>query len=264
VSTFREEIIGDCRLILGDCREVLPTLGPVDAVITDPPYAVSQKGVAHVKQGRGGSRRLDFFEGDDDWAAMTALVAEAAGLAIDKLGPRASMYWWCGHRQFNALTTLFEERGFSTRFLVWTKTCPPPAPPGAGWPSAAELCLYAFRPGRVFNGSPKSNVIVGDTYRFGQPGKVDHPTQKPLHTIHPLLAASTLLGDTVLDPFMGSGSTGVGCVQVGRSFIGIEREPSYFDIACRRIEEAYKQPRLFAEPPPKPVQPSMFTGGEAA
>lgn len=63
---------------------------------------------------------------------------------------------------------------------------------------------------------------------------------------------------TVLDPFMGSGTTGVACVNLGRSFIGIERESSYFDIACRRIEEAYKQPRLFDEAPPKPMQPSML------
>lgn len=64
--------------------------------------------------------------------------------------------------------------------------------------------------------------------------------------------------DIVIDPFLGSGTTGVACVNLGRSFIGIEREPAYFDIACRRIEEAYRQPRLFDEPVPKAVQPSLL------
>ena len=65
---------------------------------------------------------------------------------------------------------------------------------------------------------------------------------------------------TILDPFMGSGTTGVACVKLGRSFIGIEREPKYFDIACRRIEAAYKQPDLFvsASPSPKPVQLNLM------
>jgi DNA modification methylase len=67
----------------------------------------------------------------------------------------------------------------------------------------------------------------------------------------------------VLDPYMGVGTTGVACANLGRRFIGIEREPTYFDIACRRIEEAYRQPRLFDEPPPKPQQGSLF-GGESA
>lgn len=88
-----------------------------------------------------------------------------------------------------------------------------------------------------------------------------HPTQKPVQLMEWCL---DLLPDCgrVLDPFMGSGTTGVACVNLGRQFIGIEREPTYFDIACRRIEEAYRQPRLFTDPPAKPQQPSMF--GDAA
>ncbi len=255
--TARIEHIGEATLYLGDCRDIMPGLGKVDAVVTDPPYSVSVKGMRHVHRPGKGSRRLDFFEGDDDWEAMTALVTEAAGLAVKRLSPTGSMYWWCGHRQFNSLTTLFEELGFKTRFLVWSKLCPSPAPPGSGWPSGAELCLYAYRPGRTFNGSPKTSVLVSDSYRFGQPGKVDHPTQKPFPVIDPLIEASTLPGDVVLDCFMGSGTVGVSAVQRDRSFIGIEIHPGYFDIACRRIEEAYRQPRLFEEPAPKAVQQGL-------
>jgi DNA modification methylase len=81
----------------------------------------------------------------------------------------------------------------------------------------------------------------------------EHPTQKPVRLMEWTLEQVKATG-TVLDPFMGSGTTGVACVCRGCAFVGIEREPSYFDIACRRIEEAYKQPRLFAEPVQKPVQ----------
>jgi len=85
----------------------------------------------------------------------------------------------------------------------------------------------------------------------------EHPTQKPVKLMTWTLQQ---IGDppSVLDPFMGSGTTGVACMKRGLTFIGIEREPTYFDIACRRIEEAYRQPRLFDEPPPKPVQEALL------
>lgn len=255
----REEVIGDCRLILGDCRDVLPTLGKVDAVVTDPPYSVSLAGSSgsFTRLGNKGTRRLAFFEGDTDWPSMTAAVVVAIGAAI--VHKPLSVYVWCGHRQFGPLTDLLESHGYSTRFLVWRKECPPPAPPRSGWQSGAELCLYGYMSGRYFADGMFNSVLDSDSYRFGQPGKVDHPTQKPMGTIAPLLNVSTRRGDTVLDPFMGSGTTGVACARMGRSFIGVEIEPKYFDIACRRIEAAYAQPDLFVAPPePKPVQLSLM------
>jgi site-specific DNA-methyltransferase (adenine-specific) len=247
-------VIGDATLYLGDCMEVLPTLGKVDAVITDPPYSVSLAGSSgsFTRIGKKGTRALSFFEGDTDWAAMTQTVLERIGAAIE-LGP-LSVYCWCGHRQFGPLTELLEASGYSTRFLVWRKTCPAPAPPRSGWQSGAELCLYGYKPGRHFADGMFNNVIDSDSFRFGQPGKVDHPTQKPLKTITPLMEVSTLAGALIVDPFMGSGTTGVAAIQMGRKFIGIEREPKYFDIACKRIEQAYAQGQLFAPAQPKPEQ----------
>jgi DNA modification methylase len=88
-------------------------------------------------------------------------------------------------------------------------------------------------------------------------GGKEHPTQKPLKVMSWCLQ---FLPDakTVLDPYMGSGTTGVACAQLGRKFIGIEIEPKYFDIACRRIEQAYAQGKLFDPAPPKQEQASMF------
>lgn len=244
----RIEVIGDCTLYLADCRDVLPTLEPVDLVVGDPPYSISLAGISHEKAGSGGTREFDFFEGDDDWQAMTAKVAEAFSLV--KLKDHASMYVWCGHRQFGRLVQDFETRGFSTRMLAWAKLCPCPAPPGAGWPSGFELCVYAYRKGRTWThrNSPKNNVFWVDSFRHGQPGKEAHPTQKPEATIRPLIEASSLPGQTVLDPFMGSGTTGVVCAKAGRKFIGCEIKEEYFDLACDRIRRAYAEPEMFTAP----------------
>jgi site-specific DNA-methyltransferase (adenine-specific) len=85
-----------------------------------------------------------------------------------------------------------------------------------------------------------------------------HPNEKPLGLVDHFISLHSTKGQTVLDPFMGSGTTGVSCANLGRKFIGIEIETKYFDIACRRIAEAYAQPRLFAEPTPKPVQTTLL------
>jgi site-specific DNA-methyltransferase (adenine-specific) len=252
------ERIGDCELHLGDCREILPTLGKVDAVVTDPPYSISLEGSSgsFTRLGNKGTRSLSFFTGDTDWAGMTATVLDAIALSIEC--KPLSFYCWCGHRQFGPITDALELAGYSTRFLIWRKKCPAPAPPRSGWQSGAELCLYGYLPGRHFADGMFNNVLDSDSFRFGQPGKVDHPTQKPLATIAPLLDVSTVRGHTILDPFMGSGTTGVACVKLGRKFIGIEIEPKYFDIACRRIEAAYRQPDLFIEPPKPKAEQTSF------
>ncbi len=226
----------------GDCLEVLPGLphSSVSLIVTDPMYGVSMPGVAFKGRPGKGSRNLDFFDND---------THEALALALDAIDPRrrcyeleASFYVWCGHEQFGPLVTLFTEAGFHTRFLVWSKKCPPPAPPGAGWPSGAELCIFAYpKSGRTWTyhekGAPKSNVLVSDSYRHGQPGKVSHPTQKPLRVISPLIRASSNEGDTILDPFMGSGTTLRAAKHLGRKCIGIEIEEKYCEIAAERLRQ---------------------------
>lgn len=261
--SVRVEQIGDAILYLGDARAILPTLGGVDLVVGDPPYSVSKPG-----RGRWEQRYdripgdLDFFEGDADWAVMTTAVCECTELAMALLEDHGCAYFWCGHRQFGRLVEQFEEAGWSTRFLVWSKENPVPAAPGAGWPSGAELCIYAYRSGRRWAWKGicpfRSNVLIADGYRFGKPGKTAHPTQKPLGVIEPLICASSFAGDLVLDPFMGSGTTGVACRNLGRSFIGIEIDSRYFDIACERIDQAQRQGDLIPDVYEKPTQLSMF------
>jgi predicted RNA methylase len=107
------------------------------------------------------------------------------------------------------------------------------------------------------NAAARSDVL---SYRTVTAGR--HPCEKPIGLMDDLIETTGDRWRSVLDPFLGSGSTGVACTRLGRRFVGIEQDPTYFDIACKRIEEAYAQPRLFDEPAPKPVQPKLF--GDAA
>lgn len=224
-----------------DCRDVLPTLASVGHVITDPPYAISEEGLWHIGRPGKGRRRFDFFPKGTEWAEMIEMVIAAAALTLPLIAANGSAYWWVGHREFGPLVSLFESAGWKTRFMVWAKLAPSPPPPGSGWPSGAELCVYAFRPGRTWNHDgttpPASNVFHVDSCRNGQPGKVGHPTQKPEAVISPLMLASTNNGDAILDPFMGSGTTLVVAKRLGRRAIGIELEERYCEIAVRRLQQ---------------------------
>lgn len=252
----KEVVIGDCRLILGDCLSVMPTLGKVDAVVTDPPYSVSFDGASSSfkRKGNKGTRNYNFFAGDTDWTAMRKIVLSAVRTAISK--EPLTFVVWCGHRQFGSIVEALEGENFKTRPLVWRKLCPPPAPPGAGFASGCELAVYGYRLGRAWNGAAlENNVFLADGYRHGNPGKVAHPTQKPLSLIAWNVRTLTRKSDTILDPFMGSGTTGVACVKLGRKFIGIEIDEGYFDIACERVRDAYAQPDMFVpQSQPKPEQ----------
>ena len=240
----RVEHIGLATLYCGDCREIAPTLPRPAAVISDPPYSVSVAG--SVSTGPRGTRNLEFFAGDTDWRAMRAAVVDRISLCADLRPP--TIVAWSGHRQTSYISDALEDRGYSTRLLVWRKQCPPPAPPGAGFCSAVETAVYGYLPGRFWGGGQyEPNIMEADGLRHGNPDKVDHPTQKPLSLMAWNVRLLVPPGGTILDPYMGSGSTGVAAVEMRHPFIGIEIEPRYFDIACRRIEAAQRQTDLFRD-----------------
>jgi len=214
----RKAIIGPHELYLGDCREILPTLGKVDAVVTDPPYGIG----ASVDVCRHGHGRSDWDKEpvSDDVLAMI-------------MGASDEQIIWGGN-YFN----LPPSRGF----LVWDK-----CQPFDFTLAMAEVAwLSRDQNAKIFRSSPQA---IGK----------EHPTQKPLDLMKLCLTLLDDAGHTILDPFMGSGTTGVACQKLGRKFIGIEIDERYFDIACRRIEEAMKQPDLFIEEPrSKPEQLDMI------
>lgn len=226
------ETIGDATLYRGDCHDILPTLGNVDAVVTDPPYGIGEAwGNKPRWQGSCGKGRL--WNGRPEWDVVPNDQVMASLIV------RPAIIW--GGNYFTGLPV-------SKAWLIWDKAADmTQAQAELAWTNCAPTV-------RVYRKSP-----LGAFGNSGANGEVkDHPTQKPVGLMQWCLGFLPT-AETILDPFMGSGTTGVACVNLNRKFIGIELEQSYFDIACRRIEQAYKQPRLFDDKPqPKPKQESML------
>jgi DNA modification methylase len=235
---IREVTIGNCRLIQGDCLAVMRAIENFDAVLTDPPYGIGADKAAadaalqriaaagKTKAGRGWK-----YYGPSDWDNNRP--DEIVFQEMLKIAPHQII--WGG----NYFTDYLPPR---MRWLVWDK-------------GQRDFSLADFemawtsqnKAARAFD-YPRALAL--------QDGK-QHPTQKPVELMRWCLG---FLGDalTILDPFMGSGTTGVACVKEGRRFTGIEINPDYFDIACERVRKAYEQPDMFIEQPAKPVQEALL------
>lgn len=204
----RVEHIGAATLYLGDCRDILPTLGPVDAVVTDPPF-----GVGNFVQQTGNVRgpRVEWNETPPD-EAVFALLRQ---ISLHRI------IW--GANYFNC----FEPNGGA---IIWNKRQPMPDF------SKAEIASCSHR--------TKMEMVTIPWTNFVNTKVSDHPCERPVD-LYSWCIQYLPNPRTILDPYMGSGSCGVAAVQMGRKFIGIEREPTYFDIACKRIEDAQRQGQLF-------------------
>lgn len=213
---------GRVQLYLGDCREMLPTLGKVDAVVTDPPYGIGFAAQPTRYQRINGMKAEDW---DNDKPELDLVLNASENVVI-----------WGGNH-----FALPQSRGW----LAWTKT--------GNAPSMADLELAwtsLDKNARRFEKSVKSASLEKHLQSAA------HPSQKPVDL---MCWSIEYLGtaETILDPFMGSGTTGVAAVKLGRRFIGIE--PKYFEIACRRIEEATRQRDMFVEErAPEPKQEAML------
>ncbi len=231
----RIETIGDAVLYLGDCREILPTLGKVDAVVTDPPYGIDYDPTRSAKSAATGFRK-----------DATKVIGDA--------------------EQFDPTFLL----GYGLKHVIWgANNFAQQLPNAGGW-----LIWDKRDGGSLFRGFKMSDCEIAwcdhgkmvrtishkwcGHLRDSEHDLFVHPTQKATAIMEwCLIESGTDVGDIILDPFMGSGTTGVACANLGRKFIGIEIDPKYFDIACRRIEQAYKQPRLFKDEPAKAEQVSL-------
>lgn len=218
----RREVIGDATLYLGDCLEILPHLPKVDAVITDPPYGIGEARNNHKSRNRviGGRPIISTDYGHHDWddspldATRLALVLAAA--------PRAVI--WGGN--YYGLPA-------ASKWLVWDKI-------NSGDFADCELA-WTNLPGAVRLFRHMWNGMLRDSER----GQRVHPTQKPVALMRWCLQQAGNPA-SVIDPCMGSAPVGVACMESGIAYHGIEREPRYFDVACRRIEDAQRQQRMFA------------------
>lgn len=232
------EHIGDCTLYRGDCREILPTLGKVDAVVTDPPYGVAYTRHVTNSGAPGWKHRWDFHPivGDSevtyDWVPMVACPAVYLMTRWD-----VAHLWrqvFVDDQWKHKATVVWDHIGHGIGDL-------------AAYVTTHDFILIFTRQ-RLRLKSPQQDMLRIRRIDHGASGRDSHnrllhPTQKPVPVFAALIRPTYFA--TVLDPFMGSGTTGVACVQLGRSFLGIEVERQYFDLSCRRIEEAYRQLTLW-------------------
>jgi DNA modification methylase len=236
----RVEHIGDATLYLGDCREIIDR---AETVIADPPFSIPHD--FHGQDGPHGRRSLSF-----GWDRQIS-VAEIVGAFTPRFRSCGAAFVFCGLRQATPLAEAMAASGLTDKMAAWTKLCPPPPAPGNWWPSAFELAVYGHRAGAYFGDTnpTRSNVFHHDSLRNGNGDKNGHPTQKPIDLMLRLVGALVPVGGFVSDPFMGSGTTGVAALRLGRKFIGIEIEERWFEIACRRIEAEARQGRLAIDEP---------------
>lgn len=241
------ETIGDHTLYLGDCREILPTLGKVDAVVADPPY-----GMGNYETDTDVTAQISgLFDLSDKvalWGYPETLVQWCVSM---NRTPSEWVTWWPTNADLKARLSSGGLKREVECIAIWS--------PHTLRKEALSVERKMRNDAAFSDYKNKPTRLLGDVWRDASPGLGfnhrlrSHPNEKPAALTERLCGA--LGGDVVLDPFMGSGTTGVACARLGRKFIGIEIEPKYFDIACKRIEAAHKEPRLFghAESKPKPI-----------
>lgn len=250
----KEQLSDDVTLYLGDCRDILPTLGRVDAVFTSPPYNC----------GKDYGLASDTLTDDDFDNLLRNMFLANANRFIVNVGQ------YVGSRARRKLFRNILESAYGAApvdEVIWDKG---PAN-GAAWgnyPNSPRIraqheSVFVFGDTRMANGNGLSwaewSALTTSIWRIA--ANVDlsvHPAMMPVEVARRSCALWSDYEGTILDPFMGSGTTGVACVQLGRKFIGIELEPRYFDIACRRISDELKRPRLpLDEKPAAPMQEAM-------
>lgn len=224
-----EQLAEGVTLHLGDSREIWPSLPPVGAILSDPPY-----GMEFQSNYRG--EKHDRIAGDDDFE----LLQWACGLEAEH-----SKYLFCRWDNISALPK-------PKSLVTWVKNNWSMGDLEHEHARQTEVALFYPGPKHFFPSGRPTDVIEAP-----RTGNDNHPTEKPVMLMWAMLRWSDGL---VCDPFMGAGATGVAAVQLGRHFIGIEKEAKYFDIACRRIAAEIKTPGLFVAPPAPMKQLSMLDG----
>ena len=242
----RTEVIGDATLYCSDCLEILPTLGRVDAVVTDPPYGIGD--APFLAPDRQGKRKgaVNDWHPESHWD-------KALNPEWGRFCEVADIVAWFGQWRKREEVAAFMAHPLRSE-IVWAKDCHM-GPPSPVAPRDERIWVFAadgLKPA-TFETSVWDQPVI-PTWSFKH-----HKNEKPVALMARLIRWTG--AQSILDPFMGSGTTGVAAIQLGRRFIGIELDPGYFDIACKRIEEAWKQPRLFEEPKRKPEPaPNLFDG----
>lgn len=279
-----EHLAEGVTLYCGDCREIMPTLGKVDAVITSPPYNLgnttggesSAKKVGNYSPDAGMSGR----GGQSKWSRASAAggIAHGYGTTHDDAMPHADYVAWqqevmrlCWERLTDEGAIFYNHKSRILngilippsvylppdlpvrQVIIWARAGGINFSPSFYCPTHESITIIA-RP--AFRLRDKAASGIGDVWYIPQEPNADHPAPFPLKL--PLNILETTTAKTVLDPFCGSGTTGIAAVKRKCGFVGIEREPKYFDLSCRRIQATLDAPDMFIESPKPIKQESML------
>jgi site-specific DNA-methyltransferase (adenine-specific) len=238
IGCRRKEVIGGATLYLGDSLSVLPSLEGPASVVTDPPYCsggytdAAKAAAKSMGVGSGTLKRMGWFDGDNmTTAGICFLLRAVAGLCVPRLAGGGTFTAFTDWRMIPVLAPVLETAGLRYRnLLVWRK---PYSGMGVGFRPQHELGLHMSYGTPKYHAKDVGNVI--DDKRV--PGAArEHPTQKPVPLLTEIVRTVAPVGGVVIDPFMGSGSTGVAALETGRRVVGVEVDPVHFDTACRRVE----------------------------
>lgn len=228
MTPYRMEVIGDCTLYCGDCLEILPTLGKFDAAITDPPFGVGNFVQTTGRlMGRGASRGQDVDWNESPPPPVFFYTLQAM--------TKHRIIW--GANFFNC----FEDRGGA---IIWDKCQRMP-----NFSKADIASCTHFQKTEIVR-------IPWTNFTATHKAETDHPCERPVSLYEWCIDYLPRIC-SVIDPYMGSGSVGVACARKGLRFVGVEQSGAYFDAACQRIRDAYKQPDMFVPSTTKPVQEAM-------
>ena len=228
----------NCIIYQGDAYNMVKAFKnahlKVNHIIADPPYNVSQKNNFHTLGNRKG---LDFGEWDWDFDLYTWI-----GEYTDLLDKNGSILIFCGYKYLSHIYDKLEQSGIDIKdVILWNKTNPMPRNINRRYVQSVEFCIWGVKKGAkwVFN-KPEDVAYLKPVYEIplcSGKERLGHPTQKSLKLMEELIKVHTNENDIILDPFMGSGSTGVACLNLGRRFIGVELSTEYFNMAKERLEK---------------------------
>ena len=213
------------KIHLGDCLELMKDIPDksIDMILTDIPYG-------KVSRTSNGLRNLDKGKADAIDFNLDEIIIGLCRVT------KGSIYVFCAIKQVSSIRDLLIQNKMSTRLIIWEKSNPSPMNGDKIWLSGVECCVYGKFPKATFNLHCKNTVLK---YPCGR-SKI-HPTQKPLKMFEDLILASSNEGDTILDPFIGSGTTAIACINTNRNFVGIEKDEHYFNLANERLKNTIQK-----------------------
>jgi len=228
------------KIIQGDCLEIMKNIPDksIDLILTDPPYNISQKNKIFRDYRSGQRADISFDYGDWDYEFDILPVLEESKRILKQYGQ-----WiiFCSEQQIGMYRKWLEKNGHFKQIIIWEKTNPLPQFRKCGYRQATEIIMWAYKE-KPTKKEQHFNFLLQEEmkniFRFpicGGKERTKHPTQKPYKLIEELLKRHSFKGDMILDPFAGSGTTGVACHNLDRNYILIEKEPEYCKIARERI-----------------------------